>query len=635
MLRQNPLTNHTDTFGYANKMSISHLTNHLIVNYEGNACPSEHYRNRTVNIFLECSPFADLEPTLVEETECDLIIKWPVKSACVSTPDTKSQCKFYYAGNYYDLTPLSHMLDSWRLELNGTSYWVNVCQGVLNGPQNCPATASACVANHGAAEVLSYTDQMHLEVKKDGTLIEMAYNNSRRVCEFDAKSNTFVLIRFVCGTTMGKIQVSASVENKPEYMIGVASQCITLFEWSTRYACRNSALFGSSSKVNLTDGIVYDSTFSHIKIDMRDVFEAKKAFFDKTDIRQTSNDSFEYSIQFAGANSIGECKNALVCQLDVKSKTYRDLGSRINSLVFDVYAQILEVSIATNVTPCNANNYTESLIRFYCDSSATGDRFNFETVSPNCVFLFDWPTPKLCVRDTWLKGRAEIETIRGMILDSNSNTTTLVTPATASASTTTTITTTATTKSNSKKESIAYKASQVPAFVYLLVLLILVVMLVVLLNNLGRIVEFRLWSNLNACCFKLKTEVNWFGTSTRRARTSPLNHIRGIKYNKRASPPKTYIQMTTSDKGEKACDDDDEEEITALIDFDDKETLLKLKELPQHAHKASSRDKDLVSELEMEDPVSYLPRTSKVTRQDSRNNMLSVNTDTDDDLINV
>lgn len=100
-------------------MTISHITTYLILNYEGDTCPSSihSYISRNVIILLECSPFVDMEPTVEEETECHVTFKWAVKAACVNKPQPVSpqQCSIYFGQNLFDLEPLSHFQGSWKM----------------------------------------------------------------------------------------------------------------------------------------------------------------------------------------------------------------------------------------------------------------------------------------------------------------------------------------------------------------------------------------------------------------------------------------------------------------------------------------------------------------------------------------
>ncbi len=150
-----------------------------------------------------------MPPDLVAEEECLLTIRWAVRSACLQ-PDKNKQCAVLYADHLYNLAPLRHSLDSWRVEAATSTFWLNVCQGIGKGPGNehdCPKNAAVCRQDqNGKIETLAFTDQAHMKVKNDAYSIEVVYNNTRLPCVVNSKlvqNFTITYVEYICGQTVG------------------------------------------------------------------------------------------------------------------------------------------------------------------------------------------------------------------------------------------------------------------------------------------------------------------------------------------------------------------------------------------------------------------------------------------------
>lgn len=225
------------TFGYFNKMEINHITSYVLVNYEGEPCPSEVNQaiNRNVIILFECSPYGDMKPVVEEEDECHLTVRWPVKAACIRSAVelSEAKCSVYYANNLYDLKPLSHSLDSWKVSTpkGDDQYWINICRGVVQAPDRaqCPPDASVCVRHNatGQFETLADLSQMNIELRDDANSIDLVFNNSKRACG-QLQPYTLVLIRFKCSTTIGRpeLESNLNLDTSPSYLRSSLKECI-------------------------------------------------------------------------------------------------------------------------------------------------------------------------------------------------------------------------------------------------------------------------------------------------------------------------------------------------------------------------------------------------------------------------
>jgi len=84
----------------------------------------------------------------------------------------------------------------------------------------------------------------------------------------------------------------------PFYLSSGAKECLYVFEWSSRIACKNSTQ--TESRVEIQNGIMHDTKHSQIEIDMSEIFNSKASFIDDDDRRENTKDSFKYYIQFKG-----------------------------------------------------------------------------------------------------------------------------------------------------------------------------------------------------------------------------------------------------------------------------------------------------------------------------------------------
>lgn len=300
-------------FGYSNQISLNHLTSHIMLGYEGEECNPKF--NRSALILFECSPFEDLTPVLIAEEECSITLRWAVKSACIQQKQSHlNQCSVYYANHLYNLQPLVHSLDSWEIRpksSNISTFWLNICQGVGNQIRNgCPQEAALCMKNNtdNKTEVLAFTDQMHMKVKEDAYSIEVVYNNTRRPCVVKGKpvqDYTITYIEFSCGQTIGKPKLldnnDKAVKEMPFFLSTGANECLYVFEWSTRIACKNSTQI--ESRVDVKNGVMHDEKHSQIEIDMSKILNSKDGFVDDDDRRESTKDSYKYYIQFNGKSN--------------------------------------------------------------------------------------------------------------------------------------------------------------------------------------------------------------------------------------------------------------------------------------------------------------------------------------------
>lgn len=226
--------------------------------------------------------------------------------------------------------------------------------------------------------------------------------------------------------------------------------------------------------------------------------------------------------------SVPACQNSIICRLDEKQSSYKSLGNTVEFYAFDVYSEILEVSIRSNEVCSNTNEKLQTIIRFFCDPTKSGkepmNSFNFESEFDECVYTFDWPTQLLCVKDKWLSE------------SSSSSTTTTTNPMKTDQ--------TATTSFNAPGPAVTTNPiissqNKIPSFVVILIIIVVIIIFVLILNNLPEIVETKGCRLLRHCgrrmceCtwifggFAGLNNISWFGTVKRRIRPQRRSRVQG------------------------------------------------------------------------------------------------------------
>lgn len=618
--RQNLKTNERFVFGYYSNMTLSHLASHLLLNYEGEECHDGTAGRRSVLIVFECSPFQDLDPTVAEEEECVLTIRWPVKSACVfrgsqiESTFTNNTCSVYYDNHLYDLSPLIHLTDSWQVHNGSMVYEMNVCQGVR--PETtvsvmCPLNASICRLNSTSNKVtvLAYVNQSYLSVNHDANSIELVFNNTLLNC-LDQKGKKFPtvsFIQFTCGRTMiGRAiatSPSALFKYRPAYLMNQPDECLNTFEWRTSFACKNFSHQLSSVNVSQDGWIVEDQ---EKRFNLSSIFLNSTGFSDLWDSKSDVSQHNNYYINFRGLNeTVTECHEALLCQTDSNRTRFKDIGSSIEYYALDSYSKTLEISMIAKKNECGESKEpARSTIRLYCDSTPGLSGFKFESQMNECSFLFDWPTSQLC---------------------SYQNQSSLTTKATT--------TTTQPISSSSSSPSQGYVTKSLPSIVIVFLILVSLILFVVAMNNHEKIARWSMWATMSSC-WRVFGQIEWFGRVRRRraapARPSLRNRKYGVRYSKINQDGESEVTTLFDEEEDSDTSPDRTSEATKS-----RSNMISKSRRNDKKTVVSNGSSGFVIDDDFDEQMATMSESLQVKeRADSINNML-YSAESDDDLIDI
>ena len=242
------------------------------------------------------------------------------------------------------------------------------------------------------------------------------------------------------------------------------------------------------------------------------------------------------------------------------------------------------------------------------------------------MFLFDWPTRKLCVLDSWING----STFKITTPD----------PYNPHIITRPIVTT-------KKPEAQTY--TRVPAIVVISLTLLILVCLLLLFNNHEKIINSSFCVFLSNCCANLRT-IKWFGQTRRRlgnfrrlrrSRT-PNTRQRNVYYKRlqRSDDSQSYVEIRDSGENSDELLDSSSDEAAALFSENQfrNKSFLRINDGNENANRRVS---SIISEnqdiddniLDIDDAKKSKRSDSMLNRRGSSINML--NADTDDEMINV
>ncbi len=208
-----------------------------------------------------------------------------------------------------------------------------------------------------------------------------------------------------------------------------------------------------------------------------------------------------------------------MCRFDQKQGSYKSLGNTVEFYAFDVYTEILEVSIRSNEVCQKTGEKLQTIIRFYCNPTKSGsdlvNSFNFESEFEDCIYTFDWPTKLLCVKEKWLNESTTPEKTGPTSTASNQPSTTTRNPITSS-------------------------ANKIPSFVVILLIIVILSVIVLILNNLPALIEKKYCRLFRKCCgrmcswnwifdcFESLDKIAWFGRIRRKITPRRRQRVQGL-----------------------------------------------------------------------------------------------------------
>nr|XP_033791685.1 cation-independent mannose-6-phosphate receptor [Geotrypetes seraphini] len=330
---------------------------------------------RRSTIFFKCDEKAEHEnlELLSETSGCAVMFEWKTQAICFPK---KTTCRFNQNHKTYDLRPLSSLTKSWIFDHDGSKYYLNLCQGVSEGPTGCPKSASICrKVKSGSVQVLGqvYTQKM----KVTGDAVIVSYSNGF-LCGKGKKAST--IIELQCAKTFGKPVLQSIDEQNCEYHV----------LWETRAACVvkpqsvemvNGTIFNTRSGKNFTLGDIY---FKH---------------YNASGDRRADGDQYIYEIHLSGTSNsaVRACLGANVCQIKTNGELYRQVGLS-SSVKYFIQDDDLDVVFSSS-SKCGKDELksnVSSTIFFHCDEMAGEGIPTFLHETADCQYLFSWYTSAVC-----------------------------------------------------------------------------------------------------------------------------------------------------------------------------------------------------------------------------------------------
>uniref|UniRef100_A0A6J0UVP4 Cation-independent mannose-6-phosphate receptor isoform X1 n=1 Tax=Pogona vitticeps TaxID=103695 RepID=A0A6J0UVP4_9SAUR len=331
--------------------------------------------HRESTIIFKCDENAgDGSPQLLSETlGCSVTFEWKTQVVC---PPRKMECKFIQKHKTYDLRVLSSLTGSWVFADKDSSYYMNLCQRVHEGPTGCPERASVCRKNqNGAVQVLGLVHTQKLNVTDDKVLI--SYSNGHECQKKNKKATTVIELK--CGKTVGMPRFDRIDEENCAYYI----------TWETRAACAVKP-----QEVNIKNGTIINPVTGK-NFSLGDIYY--RLYNASGDIR-ANGDTYIYEIQLSAITHSNhqECMGANICQVKTSGPGFRRIGSS-NKAKYYIQDDDLDVVFSSD-SRCGRDKtkFASSTIFFHCSQEAKEGIPAFLHESSDCQYLFTWYTSAVC-----------------------------------------------------------------------------------------------------------------------------------------------------------------------------------------------------------------------------------------------
>nr|XP_060609655.1 cation-independent mannose-6-phosphate receptor [Anolis sagrei ordinatus] len=334
------------------------------------------FGHRESTIIFKCDDNAgNGSPQLLSETlGCAVTFEWKTQVVC---PPRKMECKFIQEHKTYDLRVLSSLTGSWVFaDKDSSSYYMNLCQRVHEGPTGCPEQASVCRKNpNGAVQVLGLVHTQKLNVTGDKVLV--SYSNGHECQQRGKKATTVIELK--CAKTVGMPRFDRIDEENCAYYI----------TWETRAACAVKP-----QEVTIKNGTVINPV-TGANFSLGDIYY--KLYNASGDIR-ANGDIYIYEIQLSSITQSKneECLGANICQVKKSESRKRRIGSSDKAKYY-IQDDDLDVVFSSD-SKCGRDptKFVSSTIFFHCSEQAKEGIPEFLHESSDCQYLFTWYTSAVC-----------------------------------------------------------------------------------------------------------------------------------------------------------------------------------------------------------------------------------------------
>eukprot|EP00062_Callorhinchus_milii_P000078 gi/632935035/ref/XP_007887464.1/ PREDICTED: cation-independent mannose-6-phosphate receptor [Callorhinchus milii] len=345
-------------------------------NKEWGFCVNEYSitNTRSSAIIFKCDESADKgTPTILSETlDCTTIFEWKTSAVC---PPKRMECKIIYNHKIYDLRMLSSLTGSWQFAYRGDAFYINLCQGVREGPPDCPAHASVCRVRNGETKVLGivYTQKITIQDER----VYVNYSNGDLVCNNGNRATTILLLQ--CSSTGSSPMLQRIDEEKCEFSI----------LWQTRAACAVKP-----QVVKMVNGTIVNQSTGQT-VDLSAIYS--KFYRAAGDIR-SNGDQYIYDIQLSGIKDPehSACRGSNICQIKSNNVYFRRIGETSEATYYFEDDDV-DILISSN-SPCGRekSKNVSSTISLHCSQSAGEGKPDFLHETLDCQYQFSWYTSAVC-----------------------------------------------------------------------------------------------------------------------------------------------------------------------------------------------------------------------------------------------
>ncbi|XP_078412852.1 cation-independent mannose-6-phosphate receptor [Cetorhinus maximus] len=337
-------------------------------------CSNATATRRSTVIFKCNETVEDGSPELLSETlDCSTTFEWKTSTVCLTE---QMECKIVHRHKTYDLRMLSSLTGSWKFMSDGYTYYMNLCQGVREGPTGCPAYASMCRKNtNGKTQVLGLVHTQKMDIQD--THLFVTYSNGHFACSTGKHAKT--TIQMQCSSTSGAPELKSFDEKECEFLI----------IWETRAACAIKP-----QEVYVVDATIKSPTTGQ-KVNLSAIYS--KLYKASGDIR-SNGDSYIYDIQLSGITDPehAQCQGANICQVKTSQSYFRRIGVASKAKYYLEDDDLDVVFSSNSLCGRDKSKNVSSTVLLHCSESAGEGKPDFLHETSDCQYLFTWYTSTVC-----------------------------------------------------------------------------------------------------------------------------------------------------------------------------------------------------------------------------------------------
>ncbi|XP_055495415.1 LOW QUALITY PROTEIN: cation-independent mannose-6-phosphate receptor [Leucoraja erinacea] len=330
---------------------------------------------RRSTIIFRCEDAVEVgRPEVLSETlSCSTTFEWKTNVIC---PPKRMECKVVHSHKTYDLRMLSSLTGSWKFSSGDYTYYMNLCQGIHEGPTGCPPSASVCRKNkNGGTQILGLVHSQNITVK--GKQLFVSYSNGYYACSTGKHAKTVVQLQ--CSSTGGA----------PELLRFDDQECEFIISWETRAAC------AVKPQEVYMEGATIKNPATGKEVNLSAIyFKLYKASGDS----RSNGDSYIYDIQLSGiANPENDkCQDSNICQIKQGQSAFRSIGIPSKAKYYLEDDDLDVVFTSNSLCGRDRSKNVSSTVLLHCSQTAGEGKPDFLHETSDCQYLFTWYTSTIC-----------------------------------------------------------------------------------------------------------------------------------------------------------------------------------------------------------------------------------------------